>query len=217
MVVHLGRLRVVTRRKEGRCRYKHCEKDNKLVPGDQTLVLTKMGNISGKPTIYYKAYHTECFSPWLLWTCEQIPASKDGRKRMGLSEEDKTARLKLVRERARILRALRTVTADRLAGKVERISELDLLITNTGYPVIHYTGRRSSALVAFGKFVKSVRDKYKSERRVPASLFTRAKEMGMESEFRAAMDEWHKEETERASSGKDYESQEEDEEDKDVE
>ncbi len=72
-------------------------------------------------------------------------------------------------------------------------------------------------MVAFEKFVKSVRDKYKSERRVPASLFTRAKEMGMESEFRATMDEWHKEETERASSGKDFESQEEDEEDKDVE
>jgi len=207
MVVHLGRLRVVTRRKEGRCRYKHCEKDNKLVPGDQTLVLTKMGIISGKATIYYKAYHPECFGPWVMWTCEQIPASRDGRKNMELSEEDKLSRLKLVRERARILRAIRKVTSgEKLSEKVERITELDTLINATGYPVMHYTGRRSQALVSFEKFVKEVKSRYKSEIRVPRSIWDKAIDMGMESKFRTEMDRWHREEIERSSSGKDFES-----------
>lgn len=210
MVVHLGRLKVVTRRKDGKCRYKHCEKDHKLVPGDRTLVLTKMGVISGKPTIYYKAYHPECFGPWVLWMCEQVPASRDGRKTMELSNEDKLVRLKLVRERARILRALRTVTAEVLPAKVERITELDKLISKTGYPVMHYTGRKSKSSLDLESFIKEVKEKYGTARRVPVSMWERAKELGLESQFSTAMNEWYKEGVSKSSSGQDYESQEED-------
>ena len=214
MVTHLGRLRVVTRRKEGRCRYKHCKKDNKLAPGDQVIVLTKLGVIGGKPTIYYKAYHPECFSPWLQWMVEQIPPSKDGRKTMGLSEGDKSARLKLVRERARILRALRTVSSGEvLTSKVERITKLDKLISETGYPVMHYTGRRSKSLVDFEKFIREVKTRYKSEIRVPKSAWDEAIAMGMEAEFRMEMDKWHSKDIAMSQSGQDYESSEEDKED----
>ena len=109
MVVHLGRLKIVTRRKEGKCRYKHCPYDHKLEPGKKVLILTKLGKIEGRTTIFYKAYHPDCFGLWALWMIDNTPISKDGRKSMELKTDIAKVRAKLVRERARILRAIRTI------------------------------------------------------------------------------------------------------------
>lgn len=195
MVVHLGRLKIVTRRKPGKCRYKHCPKDHKLVPGDRTFILTKLGKIGERTTIFYKAYHPDCFTLWSLWMIEQTPASRDGRKTMVMEPDVAQARAKLVRERARILRVIRTIeSGDRLDRHITRLTEVDRLIGETGYPVLHYKGRRSKVSVEFGKFVEAVKSRYGSEMRVPKKVFTQAREMGKEAEFRKAMDNWHDEE-----------------------
>lgn len=199
---HLGRLKIVTRRKDGQCRYKHCPvPDHALTPGEKTMVLTKMGNIPGKSVIFYKAYHPDCFGHWVLWMCEQTLISKSGRRKMELPDDAKEERAKLVRERARILRAIRyEVSGDELTRKVERITEVDRLINETGYPVLRYKGRRGGALVGFDKFIEGVKDKYGAEIRVPKSIWDEAKEMGMEPEFREAMDSWHQQDVEKTQS-----------------
>ena len=90
-----------------------------------------MGSIGGRPTIFYKSYHPECFGHWALWMVEQTPTSKDGRRRMDIDPKLKEERAKLVRERARVLRAIRHATPDNLESKVERIGELDKLIADS--------------------------------------------------------------------------------------
>lgn len=211
MVVHLGRLRLVVRRKEGKCKYKFCPKDHIVKKGEKVFLVTKLGNIPGRTVIFYKAFHRDCFSPWALYMHDTLDPEGDGRPKMELSEEGKKTRAKLVRTRSRLLRRLRTVTEGETLNRiVEHIATVDQQIKDTGYPVSVYAGRRSSALVAFEKFVKSVRGRYKSERRVPRSLYARAKEMGMEPEFRAEMDKWREEEIEHTQSGGDFETQEED-------
>lgn len=217
MVIHLGRLKLVVRRKDGKCRYKFCPHDNIVRKGEKVFLVTKQGHIPGRTVIFYKAFHKDCFATWALYVWETQEPRSDGRPLMDLTPEKKSERAKLVRTRARLLRRLRTVKEDELDRIVEHIATVDQRIKDTGYPVMVYAGRRSEVLVAFEKFVKSVRDKYKSERRVPASLFARAKEMGMESEFRAEMDKWRQEEIERLQSGEDFESAEEDKEDPDGE
>ena len=131
---------------------------------------------------------------------------------MDMDVELKENRAKLVRERARILRALRTVSSGEvLTSKVERITKLDKLISETGYPVMHYTGRRSKSLIDFEKFIREVKTRYKSEIRVPKSAWDEAIAMGMEAEFRVEM--WHSKDIAMSQSGQDYESSEEDKED----
>ncbi|KKN47216.1 hypothetical protein LCGC14_0665050 [marine sediment metagenome] len=195
MVKHLGRLKIVTRRKEGQCRYKYCPKDRKLNPGDKVLILTKLGKIGTRTTIFYKAYHPDCFGLWALWMIDQTPISKDGRKSMELDSDAAKVRANLVRERARILRDIRTIeSGDRLDRRIARLTEVDRLIGETGYPVLHYKGRKSAVLIEFEKFIQAVKDRYLSELRVPKKVFDQAKEMGMEGEFRDEMDIWHREE-----------------------
>ena len=197
MVTHLGRLRIVTRRKEGDCRYKYC--DRKLVPGQKVIVLTKMGTIEGRNTVYYKAFHPDCFCMWVVWMIEQTPTSKDGRRNMGLEPDAKKARAKLVRERARILRAIRYVeSGDKLTDKITRLTEVDLAISETGYPVIQYAGRRSQHLIDLEKLIKEVKNRWDSERKVPKRVWDRVREMGMEPEFKEAMDNWHKEDVSKS-------------------
>ncbi len=198
MVKHLGRLKIVTRRKEGQCRYKFCPKDRKLLPGDKVFILTKLGKIGDRTTIFYKAYHPDCFTLWCLWMMEQTPASKDGRKTMTLDSDVKVQRAKLVRERARILRAVRNIdSGDRLDRRIARLTEVDRLIGETGFPVLHYKGRKSSVDIEFKKFVDGVKSRYGSEMRVPKKVFNQAHDMGMEVQFKEAMDDWHDEEIER--------------------
>lgn len=197
MVTHLGRLKIVTRRKEGDCRYKYCTK--KLMPGQKVMILTKMGTIESRTTIYYKAFHPECFCLWVMWMIEQTPISKDGRRTMELDSDAKEARSKLVRERARILRAIRLErSGDVLTSRVERLGEVDRLIAETGYPVIQYTRRRGEPLIALEKVVKKVKSRWDSERKVPKSVWDAVREMGMEPEFKEAMDNWHKEDVSRS-------------------
>ncbi len=221
MVTHLGRLRVVTRRKEGRCSFKYCEKENKVTPGEQVLVLTRAGQINDRMTIFYKAYHPECFGPWVMWRCSQIPPSKDGRKVMGLEPEAKQARRKLVETRARLLRQLRVVTSgDKLTKMIERITALDESIRATGYPVIPYAGRKGVTLVSFDKFVAKVKEHYGHPLRVGQDMHEEAKRMGMGKQFDQAMREWEEEVRtkayEQTRTGSDYESQQEDPEDKEA-
>lgn len=217
MVVHLGRLRLVVRRKEGTCKYKFCPQDHTVRKGEKVFVVTKQGHIPGRTVIFYKAFHEDCFLLWATYMYKTQEPRSDGRPLMDLPPEKKSERAKLVRTRSRLLRRLRTVKGDDLDRIVEHIATVDQQIKDTGYPVMVYAGRRSQVLVTFEKFVKSIKDRYKVERRVPASLFARAKEMGMEAEFREEMDKWHQEEIERLQSGEDFESAEEDKEDPDVE
>ncbi len=213
MVVHLGRLKIVTRRKEGECRYKHCDKDHKLVPGEKVLILTKLGKIGTRTTVFYKAYHPDCFGLWAMWMIDQTPISKDGRKAMTLEPDAAKVRAKLVRERARILRSLRTIeTGERLDKKIRRITEVDRLIGETGYPVIHYKGRRSIPMIEFEKFLVEVKERFESERRVPKSIWEKVRELGMESEFASEMAKWRKEETQQITKRPEhYEDKQEDE------
>lgn len=213
MVVHLGRLKLVIRRKKGKCVYKHCPKGNIVLPGDKVFLLTKMGSIPTrtKMVIFYKAFHRDCFLKWADWVWENQTPERDGRPSMKLDSEVKTKRAKLVRERARLLRALRTATSKNLEPMVERIAEVDKLISATGYPVMRFKGRRSQSVVDFGKFVKEVKDRYLSEMRVPRSAWDQAASMGQSQEFREEMEKWRKESQENIQSQKEhYEDKQED-------
>lgn len=208
MVVHLGRLKLVVRRKRGKCVYKHCPKSQTVMPGDKVFILTKMGSLPTRtgPVVFYKAFHRECFPKWADWVYENQTPQRDGRPTMDLDPKVKEHRAKLVRERARILRSLRRATTDNLESKAERIGELDKLIAATGYPIVKYKGRRSRVIVDLDKFVKEVKAKYGSEMRVPRSIFDKAINMGVEGAFRLEMDKWRQDEHERArSSTKHYE------------
>ena len=194
MAVHLGRLKIVTRRKDGTCRYKKCPNtNNRIKSGEKVLILTKMGSVEGKSTIFYKTFHPRCFGRWSLWMCEQTPTSRDGRKSMDMDSELKEQRAKMVRERARILRSLRYSTTDNLESKVERISELDKDITATGYPIIQYKNRRSVPEIEFEKFLKEVKGKYQTEMRVPRKVYDQARDMGEVDRFTESMEQWRQE------------------------
>ena len=214
MVVHLGRLRLVVRRKEGKCKYKYCTQNNIVTKGEKVFLVTKQGHIPGRTVIFYKAFHKDCFVLWALYMHETMDPEGDGRPQMGLSQEDKRARAKLVRTRSRLLRRIRTTTqGDKLDSLVSHIALVDLEIKETGYPVAHYQGRRSQTLVNFSKLIKELKVKYGSEVRVPKSAWDEAIAMGMEAEFRVEMDKWHSKDIAMSQSGQDYESSEEDKED----
>lgn len=215
MALHLGRLRVVTRRKEGKCIYKLCEKEHLISPGDQVVVRTKAGNINGQPTIFYTMFHPECFGPWLIYRCSQIPPSALGRKIMDLSPEDKTTRALQIRTRARLLRSLRkTNSGDKLTVLVDRISGLDEEIKETGYPVLYYQGRRSVSVIVLEKFIADIKNRYPNPRSVPVDEWHEAEQLGIEMGFNKAMVEWSKETTAAtiAKQKPDIESSEEDQE-----
>ncbi len=202
MVEHLGRLKVVTRRKDGKCSYKYCEKANIIRPREQVVLLTKSGQISGRLTIFYKAYHPNCFGLWLLWKIEQIPLSKDGRRVMDLSPEIKEDRALLIRTRARLIRSLRGVkTGDKLDKLVERISGLDNQIRETGYPAIPYKGRKSKMDTVYEDFLKRVKERYKDPRRITRQIREEFVKMGMEERFNHDLNAWYKEKVKKAQEG----------------
>ena len=194
MVVHLGRLRLVIRRKKGRCVYKYCPKNNILRKGTKVFVVTKLGMISGRQTIFYKAFHRDCFGPWALYSWDTHDPNRDGRPSMSISGEDRDRRALLVRTRARLLRRLREVTTGKeLDPLVVRIAEVDKDIEATGYPLLYHKGRRSKAEVEFDKFIGEVKDKYKSEMRVPKEVWDEAELMGFGTKFNEEMGKWRKE------------------------
>lgn len=194
MPVHLGRIRVITRRKEGKCTHKNCPEDKRVAPGQQVVVLSKGGRVNDKPMVFYKLFHTYCFGPWLEWRCGEIPVSKSGRKVMELSSEDKAHRAKLIRTRARLTRNLRRErNPDKLTVLVERITDLDSLIRDTGYPVLSYQGRRSEVTLRYNKFLQDVKAFYQHPLRVPPDMFEQARNIGKEDEFRKDMDRWQEE------------------------
>jgi len=216
MVTRLGRLRVVTRRKEGKCNYPNCEQDRVLQPQQQVVVLSIQGTINDKRVIFWKGYHPECFGPWLEWKVKQIPASKDGRKVMTLSPETKTARAKLVRTRARLIRSLRNVqSSEKLDTLIIRISGLDGQIRDTGYPIIPYVGRRSGMDIVYEEFLGRVKERYKDPRRVTRQIREEFVKMGMEERFNQDMEAWYNEKTTATieQQGSDYETEQEDKED----
>lgn len=213
MVAHLGRLKVVTRRKDGTCNYKYCDRqDKKVSPGEKVFIITKMGKIGTRMTIFYKTYHRECFGPWAIWTLDQVAISKDGRKEMALSPEDKLTRQKLVTTRARLLRNLRTVTGERLAGITDHIAELDKQITATGYPILQYRGRKSTTKVKYDRFLQEVKKFYQAPERVGQDMRDEAAKIGMLDQFRKDMDAWYyeKQQATIAKQGEDYEARQED-------
>lgn len=209
MAVHLGRLKIVTRRKLGQCRYPLCPKDRVLSPGEQTIVVTKRITMGGNPNaIAYKAFHPDpCFGAWATWTAAQIPESRSGRKIMDISPEQKEERDHIVRTRARLLRRLREVKSPtKLDELVARIAGLDAELKEMGLPVIPYRGRRSAAEVDLGKLIKEAKEKHESPQRVPREMWKRAKALGMEQQFSDAMDQWYNTITSEVSS-KQYETE----------
>ena len=215
MVVHLGRLKMVVRRKKGKCVYKYCDKDNTVLPGDKVFLVTKMGGIPGRagPVIFYKAFHRDCFGHWALFCWDTIELNSDGRPKMDLPDKEFNDRTKLVRERSRILRGIRTIeSGDRLDKRIARLTEVDRLIGETGYPILHYKGRRSKSMIEFEKFIEEEKEQYGTEMRVPKKVFDQAKDTGMEAEFKSEMNKWRKEETQQVTSRpKHYEDIQEDE------
>ena len=216
MVIRLGRLTVLTRRKEGKCTFPHCPQDREVKPGQQAVVLSVAGRINDNRVIFWKLYHPECFGPWLLWKCEQVPASKNGRKVMELAPEAKEARQQLVRTRARLIRSLRVVkTPEKLDTLVIRISGLDGQIRDTGYPAIPFKGRRSRMDTRYEKFLSEVKERYKDPRRVPKRVRNEFTKMGMEERFNRDMNTWYDENvaTAQEAQGSDWETEHTDEED----
>ncbi len=218
MVVHLGRLKIVTKRKECACTYKFCSDthpDNygRILPGEKVFLLTKMGMIGTRTTIFGKYYHMNCFIAWAMYTYEKTPVSKDGRIGMqDLSPEGKQARQRLVRQKAQLLRDLRTVTSEKLGKITDRIAELDKQITATGYPQLQYRGRKSDSKTEYSKFWQEVKDRYQHPLRVPRDRSEDAARMGMGEQFTKDMREWHDERTKATieRQGKDYETSQED-------
>lgn len=218
MVRHLGRLKIVTKRKEGTCNYKFCsdvmpDNNGKTLPGEKVFLLTKQGLIGARTAIFYKQYHMTCFVAWAMWTFGQTPISKDGRIGMGdISPEDKQVRQRLVRRKAQLLRDLRTVSPDKLGDVVDRVAELDKQIIATGYPVLQYRGRRSKSKINYERFVQEVKDFYKAPQRVHHDMYEAARKIGMEDQFKKDMDEWLEEKQKVAieRQGEDFEAGEED-------
>lgn len=213
MVTRLGRLTVLTRKKDGKCTYPHCPQDRKLVPGQQAVVLSIAGRIKDQRVIFWKLFHPECVGPWIMWKCEQIPASKNGRKAMTLTPEAKEARQLLVRTRARLIRSLRKVQKpEKLDGLIGRILVLDKEIGETGYPAIPYKGRKSKMDTRYEIFLRQVKDRYGDPRRVPRSVRKEFVEMGMEERFNRDLNTWYEEKAAATieSQGSDYETEQED-------
>lgn len=195
MVRHLGRLKIVTKHKEGACNYKFCSdvfpaNNGRVLPGEKVFILTRMGNIGSKTTIFYKNYHPECFVLWAKWTFEQTPTEPSGRKVMKLSPEEKAARARLVSTKARVLRQLRTVSSERLTRLVDRIAYLDEQIAKTGYPVIPYRGRSGGLQARYDKFLREVKEHYKHPLRVGGDMYAEAEKIGMLERFRKDVDTW---------------------------
>lgn len=219
MARHLGRLKVVTKYKEGNCNYKYCTanedkpgKIGRVLPGEKVFVLTRMGKVGTRTTIFYKNYHKECFLPWAIWTFDQIPIERRGRKVMDLSPEDKKERDRLISTRARLLRNLRTVDAESVSKVAERIADLDRQITGTGYPILQYQGRKSDSKTEYDRFWQEVKDHYKHPLRVPGTESEEAARMGMGAQFSKDMSEWNDERNRETieRQGKDYEANQED-------
>lgn len=218
MVVHLGRLKIVTKRKEVACTYKFCSdvvegNNGRILPGEKVFLLTKMGQIGTRTTIFGKYFHMTCFVAWAMWRYEQTPVSKDGRIGMqDISPEDKQTRQRLVRNRAQLLRNLRTVSAENLGGLTERIAELDKQITATGHPILQYRGRKSRTKAIYEKFVQDVKRHYQHPLRVSKDMYAEAEKIGMLEPFRKDMDTWLDECNARTieRQGKDFETSQED-------
>ena len=216
-MIHLGRLKMVVRRKEGRCVYKHCKKGGRVMPREKVFLLTKMGTLPGRahPVVFYKAFHQKCFALWSKFVWETQTPAKDGRQAMNLSIENKDIRLKLVRERARVLRQIRqTTNPDKLTTKVGRIANIDREIEATGYPVLKYQGRRSMTTIKLEKFVQEVKDHYKNPISVGRDMYEIAEKNGYGKEFDDAMRKWDEEVRqkvyERTAANPDYEASQED-------
>jgi hypothetical protein len=212
---HLGRLKIVTKRKEGTCNYALCEvnKDRKVLPGEKVFILTKQGMIGTRTTIFYKQYHETCFVAWAMWTFNKTPLSKDGRIGMkDLPSKDKQERQRLVRNKAQLLRDLRTTSGDKLLKLTDRIHELDKKIGKTGYPVLQYRGRKSESKLAYDKFWQEVKDHYQHPLRVPKAKSEEAERLGMGEQFSKDMKEWFLERQQATieRQGKDYEAGKED-------
>jgi hypothetical protein len=219
MVKHLGRLKIVTKYKEGACNYKYCTvhesepgKVGRVLPGEKAFLLTRMGKIGTRTTIFYKTYHMKCFTEWAMWVFEQTPFERRGRKVMDLSPEDKQARGKLITTRARILRNLRTANAENIGRLIERIAEIDKQIIATGYPVLQFRGRRSKTKMTYDRFVQDVKNHYKHPLRVSKDMYTEAEKIGMLEQFRKDMEAWLDERNAEtvARQGEDFEASQED-------
>lgn len=218
MVVHLGRLKIVTKRKEVACTYKFCSdvvegNNGRILPGEKVFLLTKMGQIGTRTTIFGKYFHMTCFVAWAMWRYEQTPMSKDGRIGMqDISTEDKQARQRLVRNRAQLLRNLRTVSGERLTRTVDRIAELDKEITATGHPILQYRGRKSKTKMTYERFVQDVKEHYKHPLRVGRDMYAEAEKIGMLEHFKKDMDTWLDECNARVieRQGEDFEASQED-------
>lgn len=220
MVVHLGRLKIVTKRKEGSCNYKFCsdvfpKNNGRVLPGEKVFILTRQGQIGTRTVIFYKNYHVECFVGWAVWIHKQTPISKDGRIGMkDISPEDKQTRQRLVRNKAQLLRNLRTVTGERLNRTVDHIAELDKQITATGHPILQYRGRKSRTKVNYERFLHEVKTfpLYGHPRRVGQDMYNEAEKIGMLEQFRKDMDEWEDELRRKTieRQGEDFETSQED-------
>lgn len=220
MPKHLGRLKIVTKYKEGACNYKHCivhEDDNpgktgRVLPGEKVFILTRMGKIGTRTTIFYKNYHEDCFVAWAMWTFGQTPVERRGRKVMDLSPEAKKERERLVATKARMLRKLRTATKETLGKITDRIHVLDEQIAATGHPVLQYRGRKSKTKMTYERFLQDVKKHYQAPERVGKDMRDEAEKIGMLEQFNKDMDTWFYEK-QRATierQGKDFETSQED-------
>lgn len=218
MVVHLGRLKIVTKRRECACTYKYCSDvvpDNygRILPGEKVFLLTKMGKIGERTTIFGKYFHMTCFVAWAMWIHKRTPTSKDGRIGMeNISPEDKQVRQRLVRQRAQLLRDLRTANTETLGKMTDHIADLDKQIIDTGYPILQYRGRKSDSKTEYDRFWQEVKDRYQHPLRVPGTESEKAARMGMGARFSKDMSEWNDERNRETieRQGKDYEANQED-------
>ena len=176
MVKHLGRLKVVVRRKDGECGYPDCSKDRKIVPGDKVFLLTRGGSLPNRPFVIFQSiFHRDCFGPYVLYRFDKLEMVPTGRPPViQLDPVIKNRRKNWLHERSKLIRSLKNIQqTDQLSRVIGQIDRINKKVEATGYPISGY-GRRSKNDVLFGKFIKLMKKRWAApsdiKRRLPAQV-----------------------------------------------
>lgn len=213
MVKHLGRIKVVVRRKSGECGYGACTHNREIVPGDKVFLLTKAGSLPGKPfVIFSKVYHRDCFGPYMLDRFDKLEMQDGGRPSMTLDSVMHNKRKNWLHDRAKLIRQLKLIQdPDQLTRIIRKIDKINTNIENTGYPISGY-GRRSQNDILFGRFIHTMKKKWEAPTDIKVRLETQVrwavKEMtkngivDKEAAIEAVLVKWQEEVDERIRLGR---------------
>lgn len=177
MVKHLGRLKVVVRRKQGKCGYPNCIRNREIEPGDKVFLLTKGGSLPDKPfVIFQTVFHRDCFSPYILYRFDELKMKDGGRPSIiQLDKATKTKRKNWLHERSKLIRQLKNIQdSEQLSRLISKIEKISSNIENTGYSIGKY-GRRSKNDKDFNTFVKMMKERWSAPTDIKRRLESQVK------------------------------------------